>query len=566
MKLRPYQVESVDSIFEEWKENTSTLLVLPTGCGKTQVFCEVARRSLPNRSMILVHRYELADQAKKRIQGLGIQCDLEMAGFKAKTGGSDFFGTSKLAPVIVSTIQTQISGSEEEKRMHRFKPDEFGIVIVDEAHHATSKSWVDTINYYKLNKNLKVLGVTATPDRADEMALGQVFDTVAYDYEILDAIKDGWLVPIRQQMVTIDGLDFSAMRTTAGDLNSGDLAEVMEAEKNLHGVVSASIDIIKDRRAIVFAVSVKQAEMYSEIFNRHKEGMSDWVCGKTPKEDRVDKLSRFKNGEVQVMVNVGVLTEGFDSPEVEVIIQARPTKSRSLYSQMVGRSTRPLPGLVDLYDTPEERTKAILESPKPYCLVVDFAGNSGRHKLMTTADILGGKYNDDQIMLAEYNAKKKGGEVDMQEELELAVEQLEKLRLAEIARRAKVIGKASYSINTLDPFDVLQIKPDRERGWDSGKSLSESQRAWLLKNGINPDERNYHANKQILNELGKRINSKLCSYKQAKALAKHGYDTKQMTFKDASAKLDLLSKNGWSRQRAEAALAQSKLPMEENPF
>jgi superfamily II DNA or RNA helicase len=544
--LRPYQNEATDCVFEEWKENDSTLVVMPTGTGKTVVFSEVIKRALPKRTMVLVHRAELAYQAADKIKSLGIDCCIEMADQRAKT---TFWGAS---PVVISTVQTQISGD----RRLNFKPSDFGQLILDEAHHGVAESWVKIIDYYKLNKDLRVLGVTATPDRADEEALGQIFKTVAFDYEILDAINDGWLVPIKQQLVLVESLDFSGMRTTAGDLNGADLAEAMEAERNLHGVVSASIEIIGNRRALVFAVSVKQAEMYSEIFNRHRFGMSDFVSGKTPKELRKEKLAAFDQGKTQVMVNVGVLTEGYDSPGVEIIIQARPTKSRSLYSQMVGRSTRPLPGIVDLYSTPEERRSAIAASAKPSCLVVDFVGNSGRHKLMTTADILGGKFSDEEIARAEKNVKDKKGSADMTEELEKAREELEQARIEEAARKAKLIGKARFVASSIDPFDVLGIKMERDRGWNSGKSLSPRQRAFLQKQGINPDERSYHQNKQILGELFKRMNKKAASFKQIKVLQKHGYDTREVTFKGASEILDSLAKNGWDREKADAYRAE----------
>ena len=128
--------------------------------------------------------------------------------------------------------------------MSKFDPQRFGVLIIDEAHHATSPTYRRVIDYYRTNPALKVLGVTATPDRADEEALGQVFQSVAFDYEVLDAIHDGWLVPIEQQMVHVEGLDYSSIRTTAGDLNGGDLAAVLEAEKNLQQMASASVAII----------------------------------------------------------------------------------------------------------------------------------------------------------------------------------------------------------------------------------------------------------------------------------------------------------------------------------
>lgn len=551
-KLRDYQEAAVTSVFKEWEETDSTLVVAATGTGKTQIFCEVIRRLHPRRVLVLCHRSELIFQAVKRIRSFGLQAEIEMSGYTA-SGAKGLFSES----VLVSTIQTQISGKDGEGRMCKFDPMDFAAVIVDEGHHATSDSWVRVLNYYRQNPNLKILGVTATPDRADEEALGQVFKTVAYEYEILDAIQDGWLCPIEQQIVTVEGLDFSSIRTTAGDLNGADLAEVMEAEKNLHGIASSTLDIIGDRRAIVFAVTVKQAEMLSDIFNRHKEYMSNWVCGKTNREDRKDILAAFDSGKTQIMVNVGVLTEGYDSPGVEVVIQARPTKSRSLYSQMVGRATRPLPATVDGLLTAESRRDAIARSAKPSCLVVDFCGNAGRHKLVTTADILGGKVSDEAIESALKLAKEKGGAVNMvellAEEEERIKRELEERKRREASRKAHLVGKATFSMRSINPFDVFALEPARSRGWDEGKSLSEKQTALLLKSGIDPSGLPFVQQKQLLNTLFARWNAKLCTFKQAKALRKFGYETKTMSMKNASEVLDSLAKNGWSRERADAA-------------
>lgn len=539
--LRPYQQTAKDAVFEAWKENQSTLVVMPTGTGKTVLFSSIIQEISPKRAIVLAHRSELIFQAAEHIEACGIDVEIEMGEMRAE---NSFWSK---APVIVSTVQTQVAGNNGDGRMAKFKPMDYGLVICDEAHHYVSPSFKRVLDYYRQNPDLKILGVTATPDRCDESALGQVFQSVAYDYEILDAILDGWLVPIRQQLVQIEGLDFSQMRTTAGDLNGADLAAVMEAEENLHGIASSTLEIIGDKRTIVFTASVKQAEMLSNIFNRHRSDMSKWVCGHTHKQERKDMLEDFSKGKTQVIVNVGVLTEGFDNPGVECIVQARPTKSRCLYSQMVGRATRPLAGIVDLYHTPEERKQAIANSPKPSMLIIDFAGNSGRHKLITTADILGGKYNDDEIEMAERRAKESGQSVDMTEELEKARQELLERKRLEEANRRKLVGKAIYRSKNVDPFNTLDIEPERERGWDSGKVLSEKQKSVLMKMGINPDDYSYHQCCQLVGEQVRRWTQGLCTMKQAKLLKKHGYETKDMTMKDASAIIDKLAQN-WRRR------------------
>lgn len=544
MILRDYQKECSGSIFSEWDNEDSTLAVLPTGTGKTIIIADVIRKAFPRRAMFLAHRQELIYQACDKIRRTtGLTTGIEMGDQRTDIGGA--FRMS----VVVSTIQTLGSGGDGGGRMGKFDPMKFGILIIDEAHHATSPSYRRVIDYYRSNPKLKVLGVTATPDRGDEEALGQVFKTVAFDYEILDAIRDGWLVPIEQQMVTINGLDFSSVRTTAGDLNSADLAAVMEAEKVLHGVVGSTIDIIGSKRALVFTASVKHAEMASEIFNRHKSGMSEWVCGGTDTDKRKLINQKFDSSEIQVLCNCGTHTEGYDSPGIEVIVMARPTKSRSLYAQMIGRSTRALPGVVDGHglDTPDLRKASIANSPKPSCLVIDFVGNSGKHKLMTTADILGGKVSDVAIESAIIRAKNSSKPVRMDtllEEEEAAQKERDVRRILEEARRMRLRAKVSFSQTTIDPFNILQIQPVKQRGWDQGKVLSEKQRNFMRKSGINPDSMNYSAAKQLIGELITRFDKHLCTLNQAKVLKKFGYRT-DMTFQEASQTIDAVAKNGW---------------------
>lgn len=547
MKLRDYQVETKAAIHKEWESVCSTIAVLPTGGGKTVIFASIIESKQPKRAMVIAHREELIWQARDKITRVtGLECGIEMADLFVN---NSLFGET---PVVISTVQTQNSNNGDRKRMGRFDPKDFGLLILDECHHATADSYRNLINYYKQNNpDIKILGVTATPDRADEEALGQVFETVAIDIEILDLIHRGWLVPVEQQFVKIGGLDFSEMRTVAGDLNGADLAEVMEAESNLQGVAASSVQIIGKRRAIVFTASVKQAETLSEIFNRHRPGAADWVCGMTPKERRREILTKFQEGNTQIVCNCGVLTEGFDDPGVEVIVMARPTKSRSLYAQMAGRSTRPLPGLVDGLDTPEARRGAIAASAKPSCLIVDFVGNSGRHKLISCADILGGKVSDEAVVRAIEVAKAKGEAVRISEVLDEEEnrlrEAMEQRRKLEEARRAKLVAKVQFSTHQVNPFNVFQITPVKERGWDNNKQLSEKQKGVLLKMGVNPSSLPYGQAKQLLNETFRRWDQKLCTLKQASLLKRYGYEPANMKMEEASKLIDTLAKNNWRR-------------------
>ena len=549
MKLRPYQNDAVKGIFQAWETADSTLAVLPTGTGKTIVFAHVIKQRPPGKALLLAHREELIWQGASKIEAVtGIKPEIEMAEFEASTGW--FKGE-----IVVSSIQTQNSGKNGAGRMTRFDPFDFSLLIIDEAHHATAPSYRRVIDYYRQNPNLKVLGVTATPDRSDEEALGQIFDTPAYVYEILDAIHDGWLVPIKQRAVYVEGLDCSTIRTTAGDLNGADLAAVMEYEENLHAIASPTLELTAGRKTLVFAASVAHAERLCEIFNRHKAACARFVCGETPKEERRLTLKEYAEARFQFLVNVGVATEGFDDPGIQCVVMARPTKSRSLYAQMAGRGTRPLPGLVDhptlsegktAEESADARRWVIRESEKPFVEIIDFVGNSGRHKLITTADILGGNYSDATVEKAREMAERAGAAVDMSEALEEAQAEIEAAKAREQAQRASVRVRANWKDQVVSPFDTLQIEPRQERGWNKGRLPSEKQLSCLEKFGVNIDQvKSFSQASQLIETLIQRRQVNSCTFKQAKILSRYGYETKNVSFDQARSILDQLATNGW---------------------
>ena len=543
-QLREYQRRISDNVLDEFDRVDSTLVVGATGVGKTVIFADIIQRMQPARAMVLANREELIFQARERIMDFtGLDCDIEMGELVAKR--QSLFAS----PVVISTVQTQCSIAGDHRRMGRFDPKEFGLLILDEAHMAVADTWKDCINYYRQNPKLKVLGVTATPDRHDREALSQIFQSVADTYEILDAIEDGWLVPVMQQFVTVEGLDFSHIRTTAGDLNGADLAKVMEMESNLQGIAGATIPLIGERKTIVFTASVKQAEVISSIFNRHRPGMSDWVCGKTDKDQR-HKINRaFCEGELQVVCNCGIYTHGYDNPRAEVCVMGRPTKSRSLYAQMAGRIMRPLPDVVDGLGNPNERKSAISASPKTHCLVIDFVGNSGRHKLVTSADILSGKVSDEARDRMVLKAQQKGGAVlvvdALDEEDAKLRQQIEEAKLREEARKARLIAKVKFSSRHINPFDSLDMMPWRANPKDEGRVLSEKQRTLLMRQSIDPDTLTYAQGKQMVVEMFRRWNQHLCTVRQASVLKKFGYETHDMTKTQATQLLDALAKNRW---------------------
>ncbi len=229
---------------------------------------------------------------------------------------------------------------------------------------------------------------------------------------------------------------------------------------------------------------------------------------------------------------------------------ARPTKSRALYAQMAGRGTRPADEIaheLNDHESPEARRALIEASCKPSCLIVDFVGNSGRHKLMTSADILGGNMSEEVRELAVEKARK-GKPVRMNEALNDAVEEIEADKQRETARRAKLMARAKYTAQKIDPFDVFQVHPVAERGWDRGKKLSDAQAAILRKQGIEPDDMPHGQARQILNELFRRWDAGMCSFGQAKILRKRGLPT-DVTREAAGQMIDEIAKKERWKQK-----------------
>lgn len=430
-------------------------------------------------------------------------------------------------------------------------------ILVHNCHHATASSYRTIYDWFGKNPALRHLGVTATPDRADEEALGQIYDSVAFEYSILDGIKDGWLVDIQQQFVHVEGLDLSECKSDKSDLIGSDVARVMELEANLHKVVSPVIDLAGDSPTLVFAASVEHAHRMAEIFNRHRKECAVAIDGTTDKESRKLDLKRFSRGEFQFLCNVGVFTEGFDEPRVGCIAMARPTKSRALYAQVAGRGTRPLPGLVDGLETAEQRLAMIAGSAKPAMLMLDFVGNSGRHKLVSTADILGGNEADEVVERATINAKRKsslGQKADMRRELEEAREQIEEelkekhhAEASLQAKRSHVKAAAKFSTKLVNPFDIFDIVPQREPGWHKGRKPTAKQVQTLEKFKVDQktiDGLSFCQASQMLDILFQRSQKGLCSVKQAKILSKYGMST-DVSFREASAAIDALARNKW---------------------
>lgn len=535
--LRDYQLKALDKVCQAFETHSSALLVMATGLGKTVVFASIIERLRKRgmgRVLVLAHREEIIFQAKDTIEAVAmVDVGIEMGDFKVR---EDFLHRHS---VVVGSIQTQMAGRKESRRMLRFDPTQFDLVIVDEAHHATSNSYRQVIDYYKTNPKCKVLGVTATPDRTDETALGEVFATVAAEVSIRDGITEGWLVPISQRIVHVGALDYSNCRTTAGDLNGADLDAALQYEEVLHGMVFPMLEIAQDKRCLIFAASVSHAHRIAEIINRHRAGSAVTIDASTPKDERRTSFNGFSEGRYQFLVNVGVATEGWDDSAldrkgVQIVVMMRATKSRALYSQMLGRGTRPLPKLVDGIERASERREAIAASAKPRLIVLDFCGSAGRHKLVHAVDALAGKAAKTIRERAEDNAMNMAAvdAVDVLAVIDAAEIQL--MKEASAKKRKGIVVTAEYHIQEIDPFSLIDLAPDREQAWAKGAPASEKQLAYLrrMKVGIP-----HLVTKQ---EASKLINAMMAvpSPAQCRLLMAHGFNPEQYDRKSASTIID----------------------------
>jgi len=504
LELRPYQAEAVARILGELREHRSTLLVMPTGTGKTRVFAAVARRVVAagRRALVLAHRQELLEQARSTLEACtGARVAIEKAEARAELD----------APIVVASVQ-----SLHEGRRARFPGEHFGLVVVDEAHHAPATSYRGILDHFA---EAKVLGVTATPDRGDGAGLGAVFDSVAFEYGVRDAIAEGYLAPIRQRAVYVEGLDLRDIRQVRGDFAEAELEAALLAEAVLHEVAVPLLELAGERRTLCFAAGVKHAHALAEVARRYG-ARAEAIDGGATAEERAGALEAFAAGRIRLLVNCALLTEGFDDAGIEAVAVARPTRSRAFYAQMIGRGTRLHPGKADL-------------------LVLDFRGNAGRHALVSAVDVLAGAAVP-EVKARAAELAEGGGDV-----LE-ALDQAEQEH-AEAVRRA-TLARARFEAVELDPFEAV-LGGQVPSAWWAALAPTEAQLATLERAGVPVAGLTRGRASAAISAIVRRREQGLCSFKQARLLARFGLDP-DATFEEASRRITELAANGWRRPRA----------------
>lgn len=513
MNLRPYQVEAKNAVLSEWQGGRArTLLVLPTGTGKTIVFSAVIadRVAAGERVLVLAHRGELLEQAADKLRKTtGLMCAVEKA--EESCLGSWF-------RVTVGSVQTLM----RPQRLSQFSENYFGTIIIDEAHHCLSDSYQRVLEHFG---GANVLGVTATPDRSDMRNLGQYFDSLAYEYTLPKAIREGYLSPIKALTVPLK-LDISQVGVAAGDYKAGELGTALEPY--LEQIAYHMRNYCAGRRTVVFLPLVATSQKFRDILEAHGFRAAE-VNGNSA--DRAEVLADFQTGKYDVLCNSMLLTEGWDCPAVDCIIVLRPTKSRSLYCQMVGRGTRLAPG-------------------KDYLLLLDFLWHVERHELCRPASLIcesadvARKMTENLEAAAgcpeDIEAAEQRASADVVAEREEALaKQLREMR----RRKQRLVDPLQFEMS-IQAEDLSGYVP--AFGWEA-EAPTDRQRERLEKAGILPDEIDSAGKaSKLLERLDKRRDAGLTTPKQIRFLEGRGFrHVGTWTFDSAKSLIDRIAANGW---------------------
>ena len=513
MKLRPYQQEAREAVQKEWAEGRKrTLLVLPTGTGKTVVFSKIIEDQVREgkRVLILAHRSELLDQASDKLKtATGLGTALEKA--ESTSIGSWY-------RVVVGSVQTM----QREKRLSQFPPNWFDVIVVDEAHHAVSDGYQKVLSHFQ---DSQVLGVTATPDRSDMRKLGSYFDSLAYEYSLVQAIKEGYLSKIKALTIPLD-LDLSSVAMSAGDFKVSDVGTALDPY--LVQIADEMAEYCKDRKTVVFLPLVKTSQKFRDILNERGFNAAE-VNGES--KDRAEVLEDFEKGRYNVLCNSMLLTEGWDCPSVDCVVVLRPTKVRALYSQMVGRGTRLHPGKDEL-------------------LLLDFLWHTERHELCRPAHLIcespevtkkmvENMEEETGVVLDLEAMEAKSAEDVVAEREEALAKQLAEMR----KRKRKLVDPLQFEMS-IHAEDLSSYVPSF--GYEMAPP-SEKQLKALEKFGIFTEEvGNAGKANLLLDRLNKRRNEGLSTPKQIRFLESRGFRNVGMwSFENARNMIDRIAANGW---------------------
>lgn len=512
MELRPYQEEARQKVQEEWESGKKrTLLVLPTGTGKTIVFSKIIedRVRKGERVLVIAHRGELLEQASDKLY--------KSTGLKTATEKAEQTSLGSFYRVVVGSVQTM----QREKRLNQFPPEYFDTIVIDEAHHAISDGYQRVLQHFE---DANVLGVTATPDRGDMRNLGSYFESLAYEYSLPEAIKSGYLNPIKALTIPLK-LDLSNVKQQAGDFSTKDLGTALDPY--LEQIAEEMKKQCFDRKTVVFLPLVKTSQKFRDILNQHGFKAAE-VNGESG--DREQVLKDYEEGKYNVLCNSMLLTEGWDCPSVDCVIVLRPTKVRALYSQMVGRGTRLAPGKKEL-------------------LLLDFLWHTERHELCHPANLIA---TDEAVAkkMTE-NIEELGTPIDLEQaeqqaKEDVALEREESLakQLSEMKKRKRKLVDPLQFEMSIQATDLTDYVPSF--GWQMSPPTDKQVKA-LEKWGIFPDEiENAGKAEMLISRLIKRRDAGLSTPKQIRFLENRGFQhVGTWQFEAATKLINRIAANGW---------------------
>lgn len=532
--LRPYQMDALAGVRKALETHASTVCVLPTGTGKTSVAATLMNEWPGGNCLFLAHTRELVDQAAARLAGeLGYPPVVEMG---IRGGETGLFWQGGM--VVVGSVQSMLT----DRRLLKYADKPFDLIVIDESHRAVARSYRKIVDYFTgKNPLCKVVGLTATPNRADGVALGLVFESVGYAMDIPEAIDGGWLVPVRQRAVVVSDVEITGPNKTnevgERDFTDSAVEEVMIDERALVATADPLVREAAGRPTIVFCATVRHAHELASVIDRYAPGSAAAVDGETPPDQRSDLIGRFRRGDIQFLCNAQLFVEGFDSPACSCVAVARPTKSTGRYTQMVGRGLRPLPGVVDSPGDARDRQLWIASSDKPDCLILDFV-NAGAAGLVTIDDILGGDYDAEVRELAMQD--RANGDTAVGASLKRAKFLLALEREME-ARRHRT-SEVAYEVFDRDGRFVAGGPGNAvKRG-----TVTDGQLGFLVSLGCDPKKAAGFSAKQAATVIDS-MRQTHCTDKQRKVLQRAGIDATGIGVERASRIIDVLKANNWQR-------------------
>lgn len=533
--LRDYQLAAVNAVRAQFSSKNedrvrATLVVSATGTGKTVIMAETARRVLERGAGVLwlAHRDELLRQGQRALSRMGIHGVIEKAGERARP----MFGS--VSKCVIASVQTL-----QNERLEQWEPNDFALIIVDEAHHSPAQSYRAILDYFK---TARVVGFTATAERLDGANVGRIYESLAFEYSLPQAVRDGWLVrPKIAQVVTDPPIDLRNIRITAGDLNSGDLER--EIMSNMDNIVNETRQLLQSRKTIAFTPDIHSAYSLAEAYKM--VGLKATYIASKDHEGRPMSFERrrsiakaFEAGEFDLVANPMAWTEGVDLPFVDTVMNLRPTKSTSLLSQMLGRATRLLEG-------------------KDHCLFIDLSCRTDI-KLASPVDLFDDSGRDDAVLKKAKELVESGEEKDPLRALDIA-EELHQIDLQKkIALRER---EARFKPRIFDPLAAMEIigitRKESDSSWFDTRPADDKDKQFLDKyynkpkadgtprRFIDVDSLSWYEAKNMTRKTRKRIKDGLCNHNQMALLIAKGmppHEAQKVKFNEVSAALSALQR------------------------